>query len=159
MTQSSNPTLQAFNRLARYPMGKRLFIKALCFKAPYFSSIRPQAVALEPGYSEYRMKKRRAVQNHLGTVHALAMGNLCELAAGTAMEASLPDTLRWIPKSMNIEYLKKAETDLTARCHVESVADDFQGELAVTVTVTDEAGTEVSRAVIQMYLSPRAAAA
>lgn len=158
MTQS-NPTLQIFNRLARYPMGKNLFIKGLCFKAPYFSTIKPQAVALKKGYSEFRMKNRRSVQNHIGTVHALAMGNLCELAAGTVMEASLPGTLRWIPKSMNIEYLKKAETDLTARCHVAPVADDFQGDLAVTVKVTDDAGDEVSRAVIQMYLSRRAAVA
>ena len=153
MQGAVNPTLKAFNQLARLPGGKRLFIYALCLKAPYFSSIRPEVVALKPGYSEYRMKKRRAVQNHLGTVHALAMGNLCELAAGTAMEASLPARLRWIPKSMNIEYLKKAETDLTARCRVNDINDQFEGDLPVLVEVLDARGELVSRAHIHMYLS------
>jgi hypothetical protein len=31
------------------------------------------------------MRKRRGVLNHIRTVHALAVGNLCELAAGMVM--------------------------------------------------------------------------
>lgn len=150
-------TLDIYNRLARLPMGKQLFMRLLCLKAPYFSSIHPEVVALRPGYSEYRMKKRRAIQNHLGTVHALAMGNLCELAAGTALEATIPPNLRWIPKSMNIEYLKKGQSDLTARCSLNPISNDFTGELPVLVEVLDSKGELVSRAQIQMYLSRKPA--
>ena len=41
-------------------------------KAPYFSTIKPQFKTLRPGYCEVSMKKRRAVLNHLGSVHAIA---------------------------------------------------------------------------------------
>ena len=60
------------------------------------------------------MTKRRAVTNHIGTVHAIAMCNLAELAAGTMTEISIPPSMRWLPKGMAVEYLKKAESDVEA---------------------------------------------
>jgi len=54
------------------------------------------------------------VLNHIGTVHAIAMCNMAELAGGTMTEVTVPATHRWIPKGMTVEYLKKAETDLIA---------------------------------------------
>ena len=60
------------------------------------------------------MRKRRAVQNHIGTVHAIAMCNLAEIAAGTMTEISIPASMRWLPKGMQVEYLKKADSDVEA---------------------------------------------
>ena len=60
------------------------------------------------------MQKHRAVLNHLGTVHAIAMCNMAELAGGTMTDATVPKTHRWIPKGMQVEYVKKATTDLVA---------------------------------------------
>jgi len=102
-----------------------------------------------------RMPNRRAVHNHIGTVHALAVGNLCELAAGTMMEATLPPSHRWIPKGMQIEYLRKAETDLVARCAWTADVADVGEEVPVVVSVTDESGNEVTRATIRMWVSPK----
>src|SRR5262245_28003372 len=99
-------TLRLYRRLARFPGGRWLFTRAVCWRAPYFASVRPNITCLAPLHCEVRMRKRRRVQNHLGTVHAIAMANLCELAAGLATEVTLPPGLRWIPKSMTIEYLK-----------------------------------------------------
>jgi acyl-coenzyme A thioesterase PaaI-like protein len=115
-THTENRLLQQYGKLAGLPFGKKLFSLALCQQAPYFSSIAPRFETLEPGLVVVGMPERRAVHNHIGTVHALAIGNLCELAAGTMMEASLPRTHRWIPKGMDIQYLAKAESDLVARC-------------------------------------------
>ena len=56
---------------------------------------------------------------------------------------------------MNIEYLKKAETDLTARCSVGVVNEQFEGDLPVVVEVLNTRGETVSRATIHMYLSRR----
>ncbi|MGK0404366.1 DUF4442 domain-containing protein [Alcanivorax jadensis] len=67
-----------------------------------------------PGYGEVKIRKRRPVLNHLGTVHAIAMCNMAELAGSTMTDVSIPLTHSWIPKGMEVEYLKKAETDLTA---------------------------------------------
>ena len=34
--------------------------------------------------------------------------NLAELAGGLAVEASLPPSMRWIPKGMEVDYVRKA---------------------------------------------------
>ena len=101
------------------------------------------------------MRKRKAVQNHIGTVHAIAMANLCELAAGLVTEVTIPQGMRWIPRGMTIEYLKRAETHLTAAAHLDK--NEWLGaqSIGVPVTVSDANGQEVVRAVVTMYISPR----
>lgn len=51
-------------------------------KAPYFKTIRPKVVDLRVGYSEVCMKQRWGVQNHIQTVHAIAVCNLVEMTMG-----------------------------------------------------------------------------
>jgi acyl-coenzyme A thioesterase PaaI-like protein len=143
-----------YKQLAGYPFGKWLFTRAICFQAPYFSSIRPLFRRLEPGRAVVFMRKRRRVQNHIGTVHALAMGNLCELAAGLVMEASVDSATRWIPRGMNIEYLAKAQTDVEATAVVPVQAWPEATDVPVKVSVKNRLGEEVVRAVIRMYVSP-----
>ena len=62
---------------------------------------------LRAGYAEVRMADRRAVRNHLDSVHAVALANLAELAGNVALMYSLPDDARFIMSGMEIEYLKK----------------------------------------------------
>ena len=71
--------------------------------APYFASIAPQFVELRPGYAEVTFPKRREVLNHIGTVHAIALCNAAELAAGTMTDASIPAGCRWIPRGMTVD--------------------------------------------------------
>jgi hypothetical protein len=101
------------------------------------------------------MKKRRAVQNHIKSVHAIAMCNLSELAAGTMLEVTLPQSMRWIPKNMTVEYLKIAKTDLKAICKISTEDLDNPQELNMNVHVTDTSDAEVFRAVITMHISRR----
>lgn len=145
-----------FRTLSQVPaLGPRLFSRGVTLVAPYFATIAPRFLALEPGRAEVTMKNRRAVHNHLGTVHAIALCNLCELAAGTMIEATLPTSLRWIPRGMTVRYLKKAETDVTARARMETPAPDFTGDLVIPVRVHDASDTVVMEADITMYVSPR----
>ncbi len=132
-----------------------LFPAALC-QAPYFGSIKPRFERLEPGQCEVRIAKRRSVQNHIGTVHAIAMCNMAELAAGTMTEVTIPTTHRWIPKGMSVEYLAKAETALRAVAIWPQV-DYGRGAQAVVVPVDvlDASNTVVFRAQISMWVSPR----
>ena len=150
--------LEIWSRLAPLPGGRWLFSRLICLKAPYFSSVRPGFVALRPGYCEVAIRKRRAVTNHLGTVHAIAMCNMAELAAGIMAEATVPATHRWIPKGMTVEYLKKAGSDLRAVAEL-AAPPDFgpAAEMPVPVSVTDGSGEQVCRAVIRMWVSPRKA--
>ncbi len=147
--------LKAYDKCIKFPYGKVIFSKLVCFNAPYFKTIHPRFVELRPCYGEITMGKRRSVENHLRSVHALAMGNLCELVAGTTLDATLPDDLRWIPKSMTIEYLKIARTDLKAKCEIDASKLSGKNEVPVVVNVFDKNETEVVRAIIQMHITPK----
>ncbi|MBL0121277.1 MAG: DUF4442 domain-containing protein [Betaproteobacteria bacterium] len=151
--------LSMWNKLRDKPLGKWLFAQVICWKAPYFATIAPRFEELKPGYSRVSMKKRRAVQNHIGTVHAIAACNLAELAAGTMMEASLPASMRWLPKGMNVQYLKKSETGLTAECTASDVGEGPARDVMVSVNLADAGGNIVAHADITMYVCPRKQAA
>ena len=75
-----------------------MFARTVCRRAPYFGTIRPRFLELAPTVCRVSMRKRRKVENHIRSVHALAMGNLCELAAGMVTEVTLPANLRWLPR-------------------------------------------------------------
>ena len=147
--------LDLYQRFSRFPGGRWFFTRVVCFRAPYFGSIRPLFIDLQPGMARVSMKKRRSVQNHLGGVHALAMGNLCELAAGMMTEVTLPRNMRWIPREMTIQYLGQARSDLIAEARVEQREYNQKENIVVDVEVTDQAGAAVVRAKITMYISPR----
>lgn len=145
-------------RLARLPAGRWLFSRAVRLKAPYFASIAPRIDALAPGRCTVSFAHRRRVTNHIGTVHAIALCNAAELAAGLAIEAGLPRSMRWIPKGMRVEYVHKAVGRMTAMAHAPAVRDgDAAHEAPVEVEVTDPGGTVVFRASISMWVSPRPA--
>jgi hypothetical protein len=83
------------------------------------------------------------------------MGNLCELAAGLMMEATTPQNMRWIPKGMQIQYLAKAPTDISATARIELKPWSEAQDVIVPVSVTDIDGKEVVHADITMYVSPK----
>ncbi|AFU98532.1 hotdog fold domain-containing protein [Simiduia agarivorans] len=152
-------TLHIWQTCQRYPLGSWLFSRLFCLKAPYFGSIRPRFVQLAPELCEVHLKKRRAVHNHIGTVHAIAICNLAEAAAGTMTDATVPKSHRWIPKGMTVEYQKKAGTDLKAIARpMNGAKADEPGDYPVEVLVTDTNGDQVFRAVISMWISERPAA-
>ena len=151
-----NRILALQDKLTKFPFGNLLFSKALAGFAPYFKTIKPRVIELKSGYLKVSMKKRRAVHNHIKTVHAIACCNLCEFAAGICMEATIPKHRRWIPKSMKVDYLAKAGTDLTAECDLTSV-DWEQSDIICEVPVYDTNGVEVVRAYITMYISDKSA--
>src|SRR5690349_14389150 len=99
--------LKNYRKLTKLPLGHWPFSRAVCWKAPYFATIHPRFVALEAGRCEATIPHRRGMQNHIGSVHAIALCNLAELCAGVMTDASLPAGMRWIPKGMTVQYLKK----------------------------------------------------
>lgn len=149
--------LKLWQRLSRWPAGRWLYGRLICFKAPYFATIAPRFVALEPGRCEIALRDRRRVHNHLGTVHAIALCNLAELCGGMMTDASIPAGMRWIPKGMTVEYLAKARGTLRAVATPDTPAVEATAGYAwpVKISVRDGAGEEVFRARIDMWLSPR----
>ena len=137
------------------PLGKALFSRFVCFKAPYFASISPRFEELRPGFARISMKKRRGVTNHIGTVHAIAMCNLAELAAGTMTEVSIPASMRWLPKGMTVEYLKKSQGGVHATATLPEVAVGPARDVPAVIEIKDDAGELVCRATVTMWVSPR----
>ena len=133
--------------------GNDIFTKKLCEIAPYFSTIDPQFVHLRPDYAEVTMPNTKKVHNHLGTVHAIAMCNLAEIAGGLLTDVSIPDTFRWIPIGMNVKYLAKATTDLRAIAEGTGIDWHQQGDKDVVVKITDRKGLEVCRATVIVKIS------
>ena len=153
----STPLLALYGKISRWPCGHWLFSKAVCFKAPYFGSISPVITRLEHSRCEAVIKDRRAVHNHIGTVHAIALCNLAELCAGVMTDASLPKDMRWIPKGMTVAYLKRAKGRMyaTATQMIPIISSDTGYDLPVNVDVLDAAGDKVFHAEIRMWMSPR----
>ena len=136
----------------------RKFSRLVCLKEPYFGSIRPQFVDLRPNHCEVRIAKRRSVLNHIGTVHAIAMCNMAELAAGTMTEVSVAAHQRWIPKGMTVEYLKKATTHLVATARpAQHVPLPAEGDYTVRVEVHDLHDEMVFQAEVTMWVSAKMA--
>jgi acyl-coenzyme A thioesterase PaaI-like protein len=148
--------LDAWKRYGGSAAGRWLFGRIVCWRAPYFATIRPRFEVLEAGRCVASLADRRAVHNHIGTVHAIALCNLAELTAGVGIEASLPRSLRWIPKGMSVRYLKKASGRMRATATVPLLAPDAPAQDAVVnVVVQDPAGEAVFDAAITMWVSPR----
>lgn len=150
-----NNVLNLWKKFSTKPLGKWLFTRAICFKAPYFATISPRFEELKLGYSRVSMKKRRGVQNHIQSVHAIAMCNLAELGAGTMMEASLSKNMRWLPRGMTVQYLKVANTDIVVECVADDIADGPARDVIVKCDIKDTMGNIVCHADIAMYVSPR----
>ena len=97
-------------------------------------------------------------RNHLGTVHAIAQCNLAEFTMGAVAEATVPNTHRWIPRGMTIDYLAKAKGTLEAEAILTLPAElQAKQDVAVAFTVRDRAGQTVSAGEIRLWLTAIAA--
>lgn len=156
---TSSPTYRGWQKLPDNAVGHALFSLAMSVRVPYFASILPRVTKLEPGLCEVRAPKWWGVHNHLGTFHAIAACNLAEVAMGMLSEATVPDTHRWIPKSMSVEYLAKAETSLRAVAQLDALPDfdaiTTGAELVVPISIFDRAGKEVVHAQITTWVTKR----
>jgi len=151
------PTYRAWKQLSGRPGGSLMFSAAAMVRVPYFASVLPRVVTMEPGYAEVAVPKWIFVYNHLHTVHAIASCNAAEAAMGMAMEATVPTSHRWIPKAMNVRYLAKATTSLRAHARVD--IPDFEAltkgtDVVVSVSVVDARGEEVVHADITTWVTP-----
>ena len=154
MLQKSLP-LRVWEKIGHNALGRWLFATTVCWRVPYFSSISPSFIEYNENEVVVGMKKKKKVANHLGTIHVIAIANLCELAAGTLMEGGLISSMRWIPKGMNIQYIAKANSNLKATATMPLIEEGVINDVTVPVSVIDEDGVEVVRADIIMYLTPK----
>ena len=133
--------------LAPLPGGKWLFGRLVGWAAPYSDTLGVRVLALEPGFARVCMVDRRRVHGHLGSIHAMALANVAELASALAMLAGLPDGVRGIQTGFSITYLKKARGTITAECRCPPAATDADGDYEAEAVLRDPAGDVVARGI------------
>lgn len=154
MSVKKNKVLVIYDKCLRWPMGQRFFSSFAARQAPYFKTVSPLVTLLEPNQCKIRIKKRKRVQNHIGTMHIIAIANGLEMAMGFMAEASIPPELRWIPKGMELTYPNKGETDIL--CTATVPADAWKpGDLPVTVEAVDTAGKPIVIGTIMLWISEK----
>ena len=145
INDSGNNILRWWSRFRMLPAGARLFSLFLGWYAPYSGTIRARIEALEPGFARVVLRDRRAVRNHLKSIHAIALLNLGEIATGLAVLSTLPGNMRGIVLGLNAEYLKKARGRLSASAKFElpaEINDNFSCQ--ASADIVDECGDVVA---------------
>ncbi|MGF1465067.1 MAG: hotdog fold domain-containing protein [Sandaracinaceae bacterium] len=150
-----NPIREAWDRLEGLPGGTRLFSRMVGLMAPYTGTIGAHVVELRRGYARVTLRDRRAVRNHLRSVHAVALVNLAELCGNVAVAYTLPDDARFIVAGLSIDYLKKARGTVTAESHCPLFASAEREEHAIEVVLRDAGGDDVAKAVLKTLVGPK----
>lgn len=142
--------LSLWRRLEDAPGGPWLFARLVGRMVPYSGSLNARTRHLTAGHAEVALADRRRVRNHLGSIHAVALVNLGELAGGLAVITALPPGVRGIVTRLDAEFHAKARGPMLARARwrapdpmdlpcdvrVEVAVDDDSGQRVATVTAT-----------------------
>lgn len=134
-----------WERCQKLPFGRALFGLVIRFSVPYSATTSPTVLVLAPGHAKIALRDHAGVRNHLGSIHAVALTNVGELASGLAMTAAMPASVRGIVRSITTEYTKKARGTLVAESRVTlpPVAGDTDFE--VLAEIRDAGGETVAR--------------
>jgi uncharacterized protein (TIGR00369 family) len=128
-------------------LGVGLTVPYLATSAVHFEHVSDASVTLS-------LKNRRRVQNHMKTVHASAMFLLAEAATGTVLSANLPEGTRFSTTHIEVDYVRRAEGDLTATATLSDeqralIRATPKGRLVVPVRVLDASGNEPATFVVE----------
>ena len=144
-----NRLSRAVARLAALPpwLRRLLVTKSFTSQVRFAGTGAVQVLELAEGRALLQMKNVAKVRNHIGTIHASAMGLLAESATGIVLGMTIPDNKVPLMKSTHIDYVKRANGALRAEATLPPemrarVLGEDKGDFAVPVKVTDETGEE-----------------
>ncbi|OTG84051.1 DUF4442 domain-containing protein [Acinetobacter sp. ANC 4648] len=148
MTQT-NRLAKLVKATAKFPKGIRstLWSKAFGRVVPMVGTAHIKYIEVSPSQVIVEIKNHRAMQNHIGQLHAVAMALLAETATGFVTGMNVPDTSIVLIKSIQIDYKRPSKGDMRAVAtltdeQIQLIQNSDKGETLVTVVITDETGQE-----------------
>lgn len=147
--------LSYWQRLAPWPGGRWLFSILLGRVVPYSGSIGARVEQLEAGHAVVVLRDRRAVRNHLNSIHAVALINLAELTSGQAMLTAIGPGVRGIVTDIRMQYHRKARGTVVAESTVTPPPVDAPVRSEITAEIRDSTGELVATGHVTWLLSPR----
>ena len=146
---SSNRLSKLVKATSKLPKGIRstLWSKAFGRVVPMVGSANIRYLEVSHAKVVVKIENHRAMQNHIGQVHACAMALIAETATGFVTGMNVPDSCIMLIKSLKIDFKRPTKGAMTATA---TLTDDQQklmqstekGETLVSVRVTDESGEE-----------------
>ncbi len=134
---------------AKLPKGIRstLWSKAFGRIVPMVGSANIRYLEVSHAKVVVKIENHRAMQNHIGQVHACAMALIAETATGFVTGMNVPDSCIVLIKSLKVDFKRPSKGAITA---VATLTDEQQklmqnsekGETLVSVIVTDETNQE-----------------
>ncbi|MEW5850327.1 MAG: YiiD C-terminal domain-containing protein [Myxococcota bacterium] len=106
-----------FNKASRLPKGRSVLDRALWQVVPFNASVKPRVIKLSEDEVVTEVALRRAVANHLGSMHAAVLVTVGEYAQGLLILANAGKLgAEIIIQRLSIEYTAKAKGTVQARC-------------------------------------------
>ena len=134
---------------AKLPKGIRstLWSKAFGRIVPMVGSANIRYLEVSHAKVVVKIENHRAMQNHIGQVHACAMALIAETATGFVTGMNVPDSCIVLIKSLKVDFKRPSKGAMTA---VATLTDEQQklmqssekSETLVSVIVTDETNQE-----------------
>jgi acyl-coenzyme A thioesterase PaaI-like protein len=93
------------------------------------------------------LTNKKSVQNHIGSVHAVASILIAESATGYLIGMNISDDCVPVIKTIKADYVKRAKGNMRAEAsltdeQIKLITSSNKGETTVPVTVTDADGKE-----------------
>lgn len=133
----------------KLPQGIRtaLWSKAFGRIVPMVGTAKIRYDAVSASSVKVRLANHKAMQNHIGQVHACAMALLAETATGFVTAMNVPDSSIVLIKSLKLEFKRPTKGAMTAIATLTPEQQQLmqttdKGETLVAVSVTDESGEE-----------------
>ncbi|KZX76822.1 DUF4442 domain-containing protein [Oleiphilus sp. HI0009] len=97
--------------------------------------------------SAVTLTNKKSVQNHIGSVHAVASILIAESATGYLIGMNISDDCVPVIKTIKADYVKRAKGNMRAEAsltdeQIKLITSSNKGETTVSVTVTDADGKE-----------------
>lgn len=134
---------------SKFPQGIRstLWSKAFGRVVPMVGSAKIRYLVVTHSKVVVKIENHKAMQNHIGQLHACAMALIAETATGFVTGMNVPDSSIVLIKSLKVDFKRPSKGAMTATATISSeqqkqMQESEKGETFVQVIVSDESGEE-----------------